>query len=242
MYADHYIEETSQDTKQGLVYVYTWVGTIYILDAVTDYIIETRVRSYPLSSIFKLYYSMIYFIFYRNLFVRLRSYEQFVAIQLASSFWVCIFHPVCMTRIVYRTLVYLFGISKTYEEYKRQVGRGLFLRNLAENVTMLSFLCWVNILYYGPNSKIYPYFQFNDISHDKYDHGYTVKASLGIWISELISNFINRTICKKFMGHHVTKEALKDLKEYPELIVAFVLVMVHILQDMLLSLLVLHFA
>ncbi|KAF9582616.1 hypothetical protein BGW38_010970, partial [Lunasporangiospora selenospora] len=227
MYADQYIQTSKNSphsTIEGLFYVYSWVGTIYILDAVTDYIVETRVRSYPLSSIFKLYYFMIYFIFYRNLFVRLRSYEQFVVIQIASSFWVCIFHPICMTHTVYRALVYLFGITKTYEEYRRQVGRGLFLRNLAENVTMMAFLLWVNILYYGPNSKIYSYFQFKDSNHD-YDHNVTVYASLGIWFSELVSNFINRYICKRFMGHHVTREALKDFKEYPELIVAFVLVM-----------------
>ncbi|KAF8932536.1 hypothetical protein BGZ58_006999 [Dissophora ornata] len=243
MYAEQFQapRPTPHTTIEGLIYVYSWVGTIYILDAVTDYIVETRVRSYPLSSIFKLYYFMIYFIFYRNLFVRLRSYEQFLVIQLASSFWVCIFHPICMTRTVYRTLVYLFGITRTYEEYKRQVGRGLFLRNLAENVTMLAFLCWVNILYYGPNSKIYPYFKFKDQNWE-YSHDVTVYASIGIWATELISNFINRFICKRFLGHHVTKEALKDFKEYPELIIAFVLVMVHILQDMLLSLLQLNFA
>ncbi|GJJ68936.1 hypothetical protein EMPS_01282 [Entomortierella parvispora] len=238
LYADQFIhasKETPPTAIEGLVYVYSWVGTIYILDAFTDYIVETRVRSYPLSSIFKLYYFMIYFIFYRNLFVRLRSYKQFLAIQVASSFWVCIFHPICMTHTVYKALVYLFGITKTYEEYKRQVGRGLFLRNLAENATMLAFLCWVNILYYGPNAKVYPYFQFDD-KNPIYKHDITVYASIGIWVSELISNFINRLICKRFLGHHVTKEALKDLKEYPELIVAFVLVMVHILQDMLLSL------
>ncbi|KAF9085758.1 hypothetical protein BGX29_001782, partial [Mortierella sp. GBA35] len=244
LYADQYIQtshNSAHTTIEGLIYVYSWVGTIYILDAITDYIVETRVRSYPLSSIFKLYYFMIYFIFYRNLFVRLRSYEQFLVIQLASSFWVCIFHPICMTHTVYRTLVYLFGITRTYEEYKRQVGRGLFLRNLAENVTMLAFLLWVNILYYGPNAKIYSYFQFQD-GNVEYNHDVTVYASVGIWTSELISNFINRMICKKYLGHHVTKEALKDFKEYPELIVAFVLVMVHILQDMLLSLLDLNFA
>ncbi|KAG0265251.1 hypothetical protein BGZ95_003369, partial [Linnemannia exigua] len=244
LYADQYIQtsrNSAHTTIEGLFYVYSWVGTIYILDAITDYIVETRVRSYPLSSIFKLYYFMIYFIFYRNLFVRLRSYEQFVVIQLASSFWVCIFHPICMTHTVYRTLVYVFGITRTYEEYKRQVGRGLFLRNLAENVTMLAFLLWVNILYYGPNAKIYTYFMFKD-QNIEYNHSVTVYASVGIWTSELISNFINRMICKKYLGHHVTKEALRDFKEYPELIVAFILVMVHILQDMLLSLLDLNFA
>ncbi|KAG0294668.1 hypothetical protein BGZ96_000693 [Linnemannia gamsii] len=248
LYADQYIQTSRHNphkTIEGLVYVYTWVGTIYVLDAITQYIVETRVRSYPLSSIFKLYYFMVYFIFYRNLFVGLRSYlesyEQFLIIQLASSFWICIFHPICMTHTVYRSLVYVFGISRTYEEYKRQIGRGLFLRNLAENVTMLAFLLWVNILYYGPNAKIYTYFKFNNLNVET-NHDVTVYASLLIWTSELISNFINRMICKKYLGYHVTKEALKDFKEYPELIVAFVLVMVHVLQDMLLSLLDLSFA
>ncbi|KAF9973908.1 hypothetical protein BGZ65_008999 [Modicella reniformis] len=207
LYAAQFIQTSPHTTIEGLIYVYSWVGTIYILDAITDYIVETR----------------------------------FVVIQLASSFWVCIFHPICMTRKMYDAMVYLFGITRNYDEYKRQVGRGLFLRNLAENVTMLAFLCWVNILYYGPNAKIYQYFQFND-ENRTYNHDVTVYASLGIWASELVSNFINRAICKKFVNHHVTKEALKDFKEYPELIVAFILVMIHILQDMLLALLDLNFA
>ncbi|ORZ11766.1 hypothetical protein BCR41DRAFT_397908 [Lobosporangium transversale] len=79
-------------------------------------------------------------------------------------------------------------IRGTYEEYKRQVGRGLFLRNLAENVTMLAFLLW------------------------------------------------------KVDGTPCHKGGPQDFKEYPELIVVFILVMIHILQDMLLSLLDLNFA
>jgi hypothetical protein len=31
--------------------------------------------------------------FYRNLFARLRSFDQFALVQLMSSFWVCIWYP-----------------------------------------------------------------------------------------------------------------------------------------------------
>ncbi|KAF9969891.1 hypothetical protein BGZ73_007560 [Actinomortierella ambigua] len=232
-----------REIVQSLVYVYSWVATIYIMDSIVDYIVDTRVRCYPLSSVFKLYFFMVYFIFYRNLFVSLRSWTYFLWIQLASSVWVCVFHPICMTHTVYRMLVYLFGITRTYDEYKRQVGRGLFLRNLAENATMLGFLCWVYVLRNGPNARVYPQFQFRgeDDSETIRSYKQTMYASLVIWGSELVSNFINRSICKQFLGHHVTREALRDLKDYPELIVAFVLVMVHVMQDMLLALLKLEF-
>ncbi|KAG0251988.1 hypothetical protein DFQ27_008336 [Actinomortierella ambigua] len=234
-----------REIVQSLVYVYSWVATIYIMDSIVDYIVDTRVRCYPLSSVFKLYFFMVYFIFYRNLFVSLRSWTYFFWIQLASSIWVCVFHPICMTHTVYRLLVYLFGVTRTYDEYKRQVGRGLFLRNLAENATMLGFLCWVYVLRNGPNARVYPQFQFRNeddgASGTIRSYEKTIYASLVIWGSELVSNFINRSICKRFLGHHVTREALRDLKDYPELIVAFVLVMVHVMQDMLLALLKLEF-
>ncbi|CAG8456473.1 1463_t:CDS:2 [Paraglomus brasilianum] len=232
-YAQVFLRSLPHNGWEGLVYVYSWVATIYILDTVTDWIIENRIRSYPLSSVFKLYFFMIYFIFYRNLFARLRSVRQFAAVQLASSLWVCFFYPLCMTHIVYRTLVYFAGVTKSYEQYQKHLGRSFFIRNLAENATMLGFLCWVVILNMGPNKWVYPYFQFKDGMEYSFD--LTVKASWAVWGSELASSFVTRKIFKHAFQHDVSKEAAKDFREYPTMVIAMVLVIIHVLQDMLLA-------
>ncbi|CAG8465354.1 3135_t:CDS:2 [Ambispora leptoticha] len=238
-YAYVFLSTLPHNGWDGLVYVYSWVVTIYIFDSLTDYIIETRIKSYPLSSVFKLYFFMIYFIFYRNLFARLRSWNQFFIVQLANSLWVCIFYPLCMTQPVYMGLVYFAGVTKTYDQYKKHLGRSFFLRNLAENATMLGFLCWVLILHYGPNKRAYPYFQFDD--GNEYTVELTVKASIGVWISELTSSYVTRHIFRKAFKHSVSEEAVKDFVRYPEMIVTMMLVVIHVLQDMLLATLKLNF-
>ncbi|KAG9305979.1 hypothetical protein G9A89_009303 [Geosiphon pyriformis] len=238
-YAYVFLSSLPHNGWDGLIYVYSWVATIYILDSLTDYIIESRIRSYPLSCTFKLYFFMIYFIFYRNLFARLRSWDQFILVQVGSSLWVCIFYPLCMTRVVYMALVYFAGVTKTYDQYKKQLGRSFFLRNTAENATMLGFLCWVIILHFGPNKRAYPYFQFDDGT--LYTFNLTFKASCGVWVSELISTYITRQIFRRVFKHSVSLEAAIDFETYPELLVTMVLVIIHILQDMLLATLKLNF-
>ncbi|RUS27744.1 hypothetical protein BC938DRAFT_482802 [Jimgerdemannia flammicorona] len=227
----------------ALVYVYSWVGVIYLLDAATEYIIENKIRSYPLASAFKLYFFMIYFIFYRNLFARLRSIDQFALVQLASSLWVCFFYPLTMTSTWHWLMSMCFGTAQPLDEYRRKIGRSFYIRNLAENTTMIGFLLWVNILHFGPNASAYPYFQFDDVNTDKnpYTLQLTFLASLVVWVSELISAFVTRQIFKCGFNHSVTEEAVKDYERYPEMIVVFVLVSVHIMQDMLLALLKLTF-
>ncbi|CAG8656428.1 2959_t:CDS:2 [Funneliformis caledonium] len=225
-----YVFLVSPETHSGIdafVYVYSWLATIYILDTVTDYILETKVRSYPLQFTFKLYFFMIYFIFYRNLFARLRDRDTYILIQAASSLWVCIFYPLCMTRTVHRYLVCYFGLRKEYEDYRRQCGRSFFIRNLAENATMLGFICWLCIITYGPNSSVYPYFKFND---DLFDFGLTIRASFIIWAFELASSAITRNIYKRVFNHDITREAVIDLETYPEMLITMIVIIIHVLQ------------
>ncbi|GES75576.1 transmembrane transporter [Rhizophagus clarus] len=224
---------TSPETHSGIdafIYVYSWLATIYILDTVTEYIIETRVKSDPLQFIFKLYFFMIYFIFYRNLFARLRDREQYILIQAASSLWVCIFYPLCMTRKVHEFLVNYFGIRrKDYNEYQKYCGRSFFIRNLAENVTMLGFICWIYIIHNGPNSQVYPYFNFED--DNAFDFALTLHASCVMWAFELASSAITRTIYKKVFNHNISREAMTDIGNHPKMVFTMIVIMIHVLQD-----------
>lgn len=241
MYAYIFLSTMPHSSMGAFIYVYSWVGAIYIMDAMTDYILYRKIRSHPLASIFKLYFFMIYFIFYRNLFARLRSVDQFAIVQLGSFLWVCIYYPIAMTPQVHHGLVRFIGVTLTYDEYKEKLGRSFYLRNLAENTTMLGFLCWVNILHFGPNRAAYPYFHMDDRDGSPYNHNLTVIAALVIWTSELTSAYITRFTFKKVFNHSITQQAVKEFERYPEMIIGFVLVMVHVLQNILLALIKLDF-
>lgn len=69
-----------------------------------------------------------------------------------------------MSTPIWRLLVFLFAYSKNYEEHLEAVAQSLYLRNLAENVTMASFLGWLTILHYGPNRDVYPVCDFDSFA------------------------------------------------------------------------------
>lgn len=216
-----------------LIYNYSWTCIVFSLDAISDYIVEFKIRSWALTYTYRLYYSMIYFIFYRNLFFQLRSKSQFVVIQCASSLWVIINYPARMSLTFFK-ISQFFGSSRTYENHCRNVGRSFFIRNLTENVTMLAFLCWTIILAYGANFKFYKV--FDDIYNNKERHDFVSKSSVIIWIIELLSSYITRMIFKKVYNHSITREAVNDFIRYPEVIWVLMLVIIHVLQDMLFAL------
>jgi hypothetical protein len=233
--AHRFLATLPHSTSAGLFYVYSIIATTYSLDFVTDRIIMTQIYSWPLSTAFRLYYYMINYVFYRNLFARLRNVEQFAVIQLFQVLNIVLVLPLFMTEQVHRWGVVWWGENRSLKEYRVQLGRNLFLRNIAENVTMISFLGWLLVLHYGPNNSFYPYFQFNEPGQ-VYNVNLTVFASLIVWGSEIMAGFITRLTLKRYFHLSVTREAVKDFKRYPDLIVVMILVVIHILQDMLLSL------
>ncbi|KAJ1921960.1 hypothetical protein H4219_000307 [Mycoemilia scoparia] len=212
----------------GLQYVYSWIGIIYILDAITAWIITVKVQSWPLLYIYQLYFSITYFIFYRNLFARLRTPSQVVLVQLGSSLWVVFIFPFRMARWVHRLLCRVFGFDTTYDEYVRSLSRVFFLRNVAENVTMLGFLCWVSILHFGPNKKAYPYFQFNqkyDDPNNHYSYELTMMASALVWLSEIVASRVVRVIVRLIYSHSISNSVVRDFMRYPNMIPAMILIM-----------------
>ncbi|KAF1800040.1 hypothetical protein FB192DRAFT_1285381 [Mucor lusitanicus] len=189
MYAYLFLSTMPHTSLDAFVYVYSWVAAIYVMDAMTDYILYRKIR---------------------NLFARLRSVDQFAIVQLGSFLW-------------------------------EKLGRSFYLRNLAENTTMIGFLCWVNILHFGPNRAAYPYFHMDDKDGNPYNHQLTVIAAIIIWTSELTSAYITRHTFKKAFNHSITQQAVREFERYPEMIIGFVLVMIHVLQNILMALVKLDF-
>ena len=129
------------------------------------FILSSKVRSRALLFLYKLFFQLVYHVFYRNLvssksdnrpclrgiiriiglvelvqFARLRSPSQFATVQLLSSISVVIIFPLQMTKIYHRSLQILIGYPSTWEDHVDNVASSFYCRGLAQNVTMLGFL------------------------------------------------------------------------------------------------------
>lgn len=239
-YASVYLSTLPHTGLDGTAYVTFWMTTVNLLAVISHWILEDKVRSRALLFANKYYYFLVYFIFYRNLFARLRSFDQFALVQLLSSFWVCIWYPLSMTSLFHRLTQHFNPRPKSWEEYVESVGLAFYVRNLAQNTTMIAFLGWVSILHFGKNQHLYPFFAFDD-QRDPYNYQLTMLGSGAIWASELITSFIARCICKWLFGVDVTNLGLDEFREFPELLPTCVWTSVHVLMDMLLFLIKLNF-
>lgn len=153
-YAEVYLRTLPHNSLETVLYVWSWVATIHLLDGTTGWIMGACVGSYPLGFVFKLYFSITYQTYVRALYARLRSPSQFAYLQLLSSSIVIIWQPLSMTRSVHAAFVACQINGQTYEEYRKFVGRSFWVRGLAENVSMLAWLGWVVGLHYGWNTKV----------------------------------------------------------------------------------------
>ncbi|GAC93539.1 hypothetical protein PHSY_001104 [Pseudozyma hubeiensis SY62] len=239
-YASVYLSTLPHTGLDGVAYVSFWTLTVNGLALVSHWILESKVRSRALVFAFKYYYFLVYFIFYRNLFARLRSFDQFALVQLLSSFWICIWYPLSMSRLCHRVVQYFNPSPRSWEEYVESIGLAFYLRNLAQNTTMLAFLGWVSILHFGSNQSLYPFFAY-DNKHDPYNYQLTMLGSLAIWASELASSFVARQICYWAFKVDVTNLGLDEMREFPELLTTIGWGSVHTLMDMLMFLIKLNF-
>jgi hypothetical protein len=220
-YAEVYFYTLPHNNIETVVYVYSWVATVYLLDGLTGWILGgedgERVGSYPLGWVFKLYFMTTYQTYVRALYARLRSPGQFMLLQgLSSSFLVTI-TPISMTAFIHMCFVTVGLNGQDYPSYKKFVGRSFFLRGIAENVSMLAFLGEVLVLHFGYNKDVYPYFSFSD-KEDPYTFELTFYYSLLTWGCEIIAGWVVRRIMGLFFGFNVTKEGKRDLIRWPELV------------------------
>lgn len=149
-----------------------------------------------------------------------------------------------MTKWAYKRYLFFTKSQVDYEEYKKNSGRSFYIKTLAQNITMISFLGWICILHFGPNKSLYPYFTFSSkepSTDEVYSFKLTFFATLIVWASELISSYITRLIMKLFFKFEVTNEVLKDIMEFPDILPAALAVCIHVLQNMLFSIIHLEF-
>lgn len=106
-----------------------------VLWAFSSWILIRKVRSKALICVFRFYYFLLYYVFYRTLFARLRSPDQAVSITLLSSVLVVAWYPISMSKTCWRVLRRTVGVGADWEEYALNRGTELYLRNLSENVT-----------------------------------------------------------------------------------------------------------
>ncbi|KAG4411702.1 hypothetical protein IFR04_015156 [Cadophora malorum] len=255
-YAEIYLRTLPHNTFQTIVYVYTWVVTVHLLDALTGWILGgnegERVGSYPLGWIFKLYFLLTYQTYVRALYARLRSPQQFILLQVLSSSLLIILAPLTISKPFHYVISILSINGQTLHEYQKFCARNIFLRSAAENVSMLAFLGSILVLHYGSNKDVYPYFAFDrkpagDVDlgpiagGDAYDFGLTFYASIVTWACEIVAAWVVRRILWYGWNVDVTGEAKQDLGTWPELLPTGVVVMVHVLQNMLFSIVRLKF-
>ncbi|KAI0158253.1 hypothetical protein GGR57DRAFT_459656 [Xylariaceae sp. FL1272] len=243
-YAEIYLRTLPHNSFETIVYVYSWVVTIHLLDMLTGWILGgsegERVGSYPLSWIFKLYFMLTYQTYVRALYARLRSPQQFIWLQTLSSSFLIILTPLTMTKTYHRALTMLGLTAQSYGSYQKICTRNVFIRFLAENVSMLTFLGSILVLHFGPNTHVYPYFAFDD-PDEPYNFNVTFYAAVVTWGCELIAGIVLRGLIRWIFGVNANVEGRMDLAVWPELLPTSVAVMLHVLQNMLFSIIRLHF-
>ncbi|KAK2014886.1 hypothetical protein LZ32DRAFT_602942 [Colletotrichum eremochloae] len=245
-YAEIYLRTLPHNNLETIVYVYSWIITVHLLDALTGWLLGIRegerVGSYPLSWVFKLYFMLTYQTYVRALYARLRSPEQFIYLQILSSSTLIILTPVTMSHLYHRIMVALNLTDQSYASYQKVCTRNVFIRFLAENVSMAAFLGGVLVLHFGPNKDVYPYFAFDmKEKSDDYDFSLTFWASSVTWACELVASVCVRALIRWIFGVDVGMEGKLDLVVWPELLPTSVAVMFHVLQNMFFSIIRLQF-
>ncbi|RTE70392.1 hypothetical protein BHE90_015217 [Fusarium euwallaceae] len=243
-YAEIYLRTLPHNNLETVVYVYGWVATVHLLDALTGWVLGIRegerVGSYPLSWVFKLYFMLTYQTYVRALYARLRSPAQFVILQVLSSTGLVVITPIMMTSLFHRILCILGLNGQSYGSYQKLQTRNVFIRFLAENVSMVAFLGSILVLHFGANKDVYPYFAF-DTEGEPYDFNLTFYASMVTWACELVASVVVRGLIRIFFHIDVGLEGKLDLAVWPELMPTCVAVMLHVLQNMLFSIIRLQF-
>lgn len=183
---------------------------------------------------------LTYQTYVRALYARLRSPTQFIILQVLSSTSLVVLTPIMMTEWFHKVLTVLNLNGQTYGSYQKLQTRNVFIRFLAENASMATFLGSILVLHYGANKDLYPYFAFDGVGED-YDIHLTVWASTVTWGCELVASLVVRGLIRLMFKVDVGLEGKLDMAVWPELLPTCVVVMLHVLQNMLFSIITLQF-
>ena len=185
---------------------------------------------------------LTYQTYVRALYARLRSPTQFIMLQVLSSTSLIIITPILMSSPFHWFLGVIGVNGQSYGAYQKMCIRNVFIRFMAENASMLTFLGSVVVLHFGANKDVYPYFAFDGTEgNEDYDFGLTFYASSITWACELAASFIVDWLIRWIYKVSVVTEGKLDFVVWPELLPTCVAVMLHVLQNMLFSIIRLQF-
>lgn len=184
---------------------------------------------------------LTYQTYVRALYARLRSPSQFILLQILSSSSLIILTPLMMSATFHWVLSVVGVTGQSYGAYQKMCVRNVFIRFLAENASMVAFLGSVVVLHFGANKDVYPYFAFDDDDPAGYNFGLTFYASSITWACELVASLVVAGLIRWIYGVRVVVEGRLDLAVWPELLPTSVAVMLHVLQNMLFSIIRLQF-
>ncbi|CED84477.1 Major facilitator superfamily domain, general substrate transporter [Phaffia rhodozyma] len=265
-YTSVYLSTLPHTSLDAAMWVYSWVGTTTCLGIVSTSILERKVRSRGLLYLFRYFSALVYFVFYRNLFARMRSL--FILVQFVSTLVNIILYPLQMSAVFHRFLVFIRGYDKSLPEHRESLAIGLHAKSVAQNVSMVAFLyalsktIWLSrdledlsltqflslsrflltprgyaaILHYGPNSVVYPFFKFGN-ADDDYTFSLTFTASSAIWASEIITSVTTNAICRWGFSMDINGVGLDVMRDYPDLVPACCVASAHVLMNILMFLL-----
>ena len=156
---------------------------------------------------------MTYQTYVRALYARLRSPHQFLLLQIISSTGLIILGPLTMSAPFHYVLSILSINGQSLQTYQKYCARNIYIRSLAECVSMTAFLGSILVLHYGSNKEVYPYFSFDPVpmnnavgglpsipielpggSSEVYDFNLTFYASVVTFGCEIVAAWIVRRI------------------------------------------------
>lgn len=186
---------------------------------------------------------LTYQTYVRALYARLRSPSQFILLQVLSSTGLIIVTPILMSAPFHWFLSVIGVNGQSYGSYQKMCIRNVFIRFMAENASMLTFLGSVVVLHFGANKDVYPYFTFDSAEEADggYNFGLTFYASAVTWACELAASFVVDWLIRWIYKVSVVTEGKLDFIVWPELLPTCVAVMLHVLQNMLFSIIRLQF-
>lgn len=190
---------------------------------------------------------LTYQTYVRALYARLRSPKQFVILQVLSSTRLVVLTPIMMTAAFHKVLSILGLTTLSYGTYQKLQTRNVFIRFLSENTSMATFLGSILVLHFGANKDVYPYFAFDGKGasatpgEEDYDFNMIFWASGVTWGCELVASLVVRILVKGIFGVDVGLEGRLDLAVWPELLPTCVAATLHVLQNMLFSIIRLRF-
>ncbi|KAI9207895.1 uncharacterized protein BJ171DRAFT_256976 [Polychytrium aggregatum] len=206
-----------------IVSVYTTGMLIFVslLDYLATWISDDQIKCWPLNFVSRMFFYMLYFVFYRTILLFL-TIEEIAVVQLTSVVWIVFVYPILMTSQAHAFLIEYVGLNRSYHDHIRHVTRSFFLRTIAESTTVIFSLLFSLTLYIFP-SKVYPIYNFGPDDHGRQtqQHPYSFPVTFAIifavnLIELLVANTARQTFQKSFRLL-VARETVSEFAKYPGL-------------------------